>query len=152
VGTIQVLVDTGLRIALQPPKLRNLQAVMVLLAVLPLFLVLSLATGNLFLLDWMSLLAGWGNWLPSGLEVQAIASNNAWSVMLWAAIMVAEVLVAVAIGSAVLQHQLRNGVVAAGVRETVARRRRPERHAASKFPTKCGNPAFGCAAPRTTPA
>jgi ABC-2 type transport system permease protein len=123
-ATAQVLVDTGLRLVLQPPKLRNLQAVTSLVAVLPLLLVWSLAADNLFLLDWISLLPDWAKWLPSGLAVQALASNDAWPMMLWTAIMMAEVLVVVAIGSALLRLQLRNGVVAAGAREAVARRPR----------------------------
>lgn len=129
---IQLLVDTGLRLALPPRKLRNFQAIVVLVSVLPFFLAWSMTVpGNRFLLDWVPVLPDWGKWLPSGFAVRAIASNNARSLMLWTAILMAEVLVAVAIGFGLLRHRLRNGVVAAGPHEAVARRVRPAQHAPS---------------------
>jgi hypothetical protein len=107
---------------------------MIVLAMLPfLFAVYLALPGYVFLLDWVPIPLELAKWLPSGLAVEAIASNDVWSALRWTAIMTAEILVVVAIGAALLQHQLRNGVVAAGPREAVARRPRAARDVSSDF-------------------
>lgn len=119
---VQILADTGLRMALPPSRLRNLQAVANLAVVVPLIFVLSLASpGKLFLLDWAPVPYDWAKWLPGGLLVEAIASMDAGRALQWIALLMAEVAAAVAIGWVLAGLQLRNGVVAAGAREGVAR-------------------------------
>jgi hypothetical protein len=130
VGTFQTLVDTGLRLSLSPPKLRNLQAVISLISVLPLLLALSIAMpDNKLLIDWVPALPSWIDLLPTGLAVRALAAANPSSMALWSAVMLGEIAALVAIGYAVLQRQLRYGVVATGGREAVARRPREKRDA-----------------------
>ena len=130
VATFQTLVDTGLRLSLPPPKLRNLQAVISLVSMLPMLLAFSIAMpGNSLLLDWVPALPGWIDVLPTGLAVRALAAADGSSMALWSAAMLGEIAAFVAIGYAVLQRQLRYGVVATGGREAVARRPREKRDA-----------------------
>jgi ABC-2 type transport system permease protein len=136
VATGQLLVDTGLRLVLSPPKLRNLQATISLVGIFPMFLAVSMAMpATSFVFDWATALPESAKWLPPGLAARAIASAEFGSAALWSAMMVAEILVAVGIGLVLLRWLLRNGVIAAGARETVARlpqsRPHPELIAAS---------------------
>jgi membrane protease YdiL (CAAX protease family) len=125
---VQILADTGLRLALPPSRLRNMQALVGLVAAMPMLFVFWLATpGNLGMLDWIPVSYGWAQWLPGGLMVQALASSDAWQFVRSSGLLVAEVAAAVAIGSTLTWLQLRNGVVAAGAREGVARRPRAAR-------------------------
>jgi membrane protease YdiL (CAAX protease family) len=122
---VQILCDTWLRLVLPPSRLRNIQAVVGLAVVVPLIFVLSLASpNNLFLLDWVPVSHAWAKWLPGGLLVEAIASRDVSLSLRWIALLIAEVVAAVAIGTVLVRLQLRNGVVAAGAREGAARRPR----------------------------
>ena len=135
VATFQTLVDTGLRMSLSPPKLRNLQAVISVVSVLPLLLAMSMALrDNGFLFGWAAALPGWMSFLPTGLAVRALASVDGGSAALWTAAMGGEILAVVALGYALLRRQLRNGVVAVGAREAVARVPRAARRAAADLP------------------
>jgi membrane protease YdiL (CAAX protease family) len=125
-ATVQILADTGLRLSLPPARLRNIQAVVGLVASLPIFLVLWLqSSANAGLLDRVPVPYDWAKWLPGGLMVQAVAAADVWQFMRWSAVLVAEVVAVVVIGSMLIFLQLRNGVVAAGTREGAARRPRP---------------------------
>jgi ABC-2 type transport system permease protein len=118
----QALIDTGLRLALPPYKLKNLHAVMTVVSVPLLFVVMSAGMpGISFIWGWAGILPEWAAWLPPGLAVHALASVGAGSAAVSAALMVAEILLLVAIGFALLQRQMRHGVVAAGVRDAVPR-------------------------------
>ena len=127
----QTLADTGLRLSLSPPKLRNLQAVISIISLLPLLLAISMAVRDtVFVFGWAAALPDWIIWLPTGLAVRALATTDGGSAALWCAVMVGEVFVIGAIGYALLQRQLRDGVVAAGSREAARRGRRADRSAA----------------------
>jgi ABC-2 type transport system permease protein len=113
----QTLVDTGLRLSLAPPKLRNLQAVISVVAGLPLLLAMAVAfSDDLFVFGWARELPAWMGWLPSGLAVRALASADGQSAV-WTAVMIAELTVIAAVGYALLHRQLRDGVAAAGAKE-----------------------------------
>ena len=130
VATFQTLVDTGLRLSLSPPKLRNLHAVISIVSVLPMLLAMSTAMrDNIFVFDWAAALPEWTRFLPTALAVRALAATDYRSAALWSGLLGAEILAVIAIGYAVLQHQLRNGVVAAGARESVGRLPRSARRA-----------------------
>ena len=119
---VQALVETGLRLALPPSRLRNLHAVTSIVTLPPMFLVLSTAMpGTSFIWGWVSAQPAWVTWLPAGLAVRALASVNGGSAALYAIAMVAEILALVAFGFALLRWFMRNGVVAAGVRDAVPR-------------------------------
>ncbi len=114
----QTLADTGLRVSLSPPKLRNLQAVISVVGALPLLPVMAmLSPDDHFVFAWARALPDWVGWLPTSLAVRALASADGQSMALWSPAMIGEAVAIVAVGYAVLHRQLRNGVAAAGARE-----------------------------------
>ena len=122
VATVQTMVDTGLRLSVSPPKLRNLQAVISVVASVPLLLAIAMGLrDDSFVFGWVAALPDWTNWLPAGLVVSALASADAGSAARWYAALAGEVVVIVLVGYALLYRQLRHGVVAAGAREAVIR-------------------------------
>jgi ABC-2 type transport system permease protein len=128
----QTLADTGLRMSLSPPKLRNLQAVISIASVPPLLLVMAMVfRDDVFVFAWARALPDWVGWLPASLAVRALASADGQSMALSSAAMIGEVVTIAAVGYAVLHRQLRNGVAAAGAREA-ARGPRAASPAASK--------------------
>jgi ABC-2 type transport system permease protein len=116
----RTLIDTGLRMSLAPSKLRNLQAVLSVLSVLLLYLVISIGLPQplAFVMNWAGHFPAWGCWLPPGLMVRAINAPDLPAAALFTLLLISEVGICVWIGLAVLSFQLRNGVVAAGSRET----------------------------------
>jgi ABC-2 type transport system permease protein len=124
-ATVQCLADTGLRLSVSPPKLRNLQAAISVVGVLPGFLVISMGMpAGSFMIGWATAMPAVIDWLPAGLAVRVLAAADAGSAAVYATMLIAEILALTAVGVALLQRQLRHGVVAAGVREAVARRPR----------------------------
>jgi len=118
----RTLVDTGLRLSLAPPKLRNLQALISIAGVLLVYLAMSAGmpamgtTGLAF--DLARDFPAWAVWTPTGLVVQAINASGPWDrALLPAVLLVAETAIALHVGISLLQYLLRNGVVAAGSRE-----------------------------------
>jgi hypothetical protein len=121
VAVFQTLVDTGLRLSLSPPKLRNLQAIVSLVVGLPMLLALSTAMPqNALVIGWIAAVPDWIGLLPTGLAVRAVAAADATSAALFSAAMIGQIVALVAVGYAMLERQLRHGVVAAGGREAVA--------------------------------
>jgi ABC-2 type transport system permease protein len=116
----RTLIDTGLRMSLAPSRLRNLQAVLSVLSVLLLYLVISIGLPQplAFVMNWARHFPAWGCWLPPGLMIRAINAPDVPRAALFAFLLISEVGIAVWVGLAVLGFQLRNGVVAAGSRET----------------------------------
>ena len=124
-ATVQMLYDTGLRLSLSPSRLRNVQALMSVIALPPLFVAMSPAISvSSFVFGWVSALPAWVAWLPPGLAVRSLASADGW---FWFMMMTAQIAVFVVIGLMALARQLRNGVVAAGAREAVMRKPSPRR-------------------------
>jgi membrane protease YdiL (CAAX protease family) len=122
VATFQTLVDTGLRLTLAPSKLRNLHAAISLVSTLPLLLLISLTIrDNTLVFGWAVATPEWVGWLPGGLAVRALAAPDGAAAAQWAALLVAEVALATALGFAVLMRLMRHGVIAAGVREAARR-------------------------------
>ena len=135
-ATVQSLYDTGLRLSLSPSRLRNMQALMSVIALPPLFVVMSPAiSDSSFVFGWVSALPGWVTWLPPGLAVRSLASANGW---FWFMLMTAQIAVIVVIGLMALARQLRNGVVAAGAREAVMREPSQRRHLAQRHALPAG--------------
>src|SRR5262249_1685172 len=122
VGTVQILIDTGLRLALPPPQLRNLQAAISIVSLFPLLLVMSMALpARSFVFAWAGALPDATAWLPTGLAVRALAAADAGSLAVLFAMMAAEVALVSVAGAALLRWQLRHGVVAARVGEAAGR-------------------------------
>ena len=116
---LRTLVDTGLRLTLPPPKLRNLQAIVSIVSVLTLYLAMSVGMpGGSFVLDWSQSLPAWVMWLPPGLAVRALTSTGLETAVPEAALLVLEVAVIGVMTFAILSRQLRYGVVTSGGRET----------------------------------
>jgi len=123
VACVHTLVDTGLRLALAPARLKNIQAALSLASMLPLLVAMSASLpGNSVVFTWASMLPEAMQWSPTGLAVRAIAASDLRSTLILAVVLTAEAVTLVALGMALLQHQLRDGVVAAGAREAVPRR------------------------------
>jgi hypothetical protein len=120
VAVFQTSVDTGLRLSLSPP--RNLQAIVSLIGGLPLLFTISIAMSqNAPVIGQIAGVPDWIGLLPTGLAVRAVAATDAASAALWSAAMIGQIVALVAVGHALLERQLRHGVVAAGGREAVAR-------------------------------
>ncbi|HEY2779769.1 MAG TPA: type II CAAX endopeptidase family protein [Steroidobacteraceae bacterium] len=127
-AVFRTLVDTGLRMSLAPSQLRNLQAVLSIASILLLYLVISLGIPSplAFVLNWTRHFPAWACWLPPGVAVQMLNAPNLSTSLELAALLAAEVGVALWLGLVLLTYQLRNGVVAASSREsgrTIARMR-----------------------------
>jgi len=119
---LRTLVDTGLRLILPPPKLRNLQAVISIGGVLALYLAMSVGMpGRSFVLDWSQSLPVWAMWLPPGLAVRALTSASLGTTLPELALLLLEVTLIGVATFAILTRQLRHGVVASGARETGGR-------------------------------
>ncbi|MES2257849.1 MAG: type II CAAX endopeptidase family protein [Pseudomonadota bacterium] len=117
---VRTLVDTGLRLALPPSQLRNLQA-MASVACLPvMYLAMSYSTWSSasFALEWARAIPSWMLWTPPGLAVQALNARSATQALGPALLLALQTGVLLYGGVALLRHQLRGGVVAAGARET----------------------------------
>jgi ABC-2 type transport system permease protein len=116
----RTLIDTGLRMSLAPSKLRNLQAVLSVLSILVLYLVISIGLPQplAFVMNWARHFPAWGCWLPPGLVVRAMSAPDVSTGAQFALLLIFEVGAGVWAGLALLNFQLRNGVVAASSRET----------------------------------
>jgi hypothetical protein len=121
VATMQTGADTGLRLSLPPHRLRNFHATVSIIALPILFLAISTAfPADTFIFAIATAFPDWTRWLPSGLAVQALAADSA-RALLFTALMLVEVAAVVVVGLWLLARQLRNGVVAVGVREAAGR-------------------------------
>jgi membrane protease YdiL (CAAX protease family) len=122
-ATLRTLVDTGLRLHVSPPKLRNLQALISVSGVLVYYVAMAASfPGPSFLLDWARQLPSFVQWLPPGLAVRALTAASWTSALRDFALLLGQVALLVMAGLAVLRWQLREGVVGGGVRE-VGRRK-----------------------------
>ena len=118
-ATLRTLIDTGLRLSVSPAKLRNLQAVMSVAAVLFMYLGMSAAypPGG-YVVEWAASLPAWAFWLPPGLATIALTSTEPATIgYAWLGLALQAGVVA-AVGLAVTMRLLRQGVVAAGARES----------------------------------
>jgi len=120
VGSLHLLADTGLRMRLSPPRLRNLQALCGLLGLVGLYLILSAGQSEDSLVhDVAAGLPGWFRWTPPGLAVRALTPGNLGLVLgSLAALAGSAALVALGV-LALLRHLLRDGLLTAGARESV---------------------------------
>jgi ABC-2 type transport system permease protein len=122
VATVQTVADTGLRLSLAPHRLRNFHATVSIIALPVLFLAISMGfPANTFIFAAATALPDWTRWLPSGLAVQALAATDSARALVFTAIMLVEIAVVAVAGLWLLAHQLRNGVVAVGMREAARR-------------------------------
>jgi ABC-2 type transport system permease protein len=121
-ATLQTLCDTGLKLRLSPAQLRNLQAAISILGVIGLYLGLSPGIGSggggTLIIGWAASMPQWLMWTPPGLAAQALTTGSAADVAFYLALLVAQVAAIASLGAAVLNRELRHGVVAGGGRES----------------------------------
>lgn len=116
----RTVVDVGTRLSLSPSQLRNLQATLSLLGMLGLFLVSSISSGGStsYGFDLVTALPAWAIWSPPGLVVLALNSSSVWHQLLYASALAVQTFFLAWVCMAWVRHQLRQGLVAAGSRET----------------------------------
>ena len=138
-ATAQTLCDTGFRLRLDPSRLRNLQALVSIVAVISIYLAISpgMPAKSSFILDWASNMPSWALWSPPGLAVQLIAAATPSSALQSFVLLIIETAICVILGVTLLMAQLRSGVVAAGARET-GRRERAKKAVGSSAGTSAG--------------
>jgi membrane protease YdiL (CAAX protease family) len=126
VGSAHLLVDTGLRLRLTPPRLRNVQAVAGITGLVGLYLMISAGQSN------ESLLHGWAadlphafRWTPPALAVHVLAAEGPRELLPRLGLLAGVGLLAAWGTVALLQHVLRDGLLAAGARESSRAAARP---------------------------
>ncbi|GAB2867203.1 hypothetical protein GCM10027277_40240 [Pseudoduganella ginsengisoli] len=121
---VRTLADTGLRLSLAPSQLRNLQAVasVACLPIMYMALSYSMMGYGSFTYDWARHFPAWTLWTPIGLAVQALTAHTLAQAAIAAAMLVAQAAMLTMMGMALLQYQLRAGVVGGGSRESMARK------------------------------
>lgn len=126
VGTLHLLADTGLRLRLTPPRLRNLQAVCGLAGLVGLYLMLSAGQSQSSLVhDWAAALPAWFRWLPPGLAVRALTPQDLPVVLLSLLALYGMAALFALSGLLLLRWLLRDGLLTAGARESSRSAPRP---------------------------
>jgi ABC-2 type transport system permease protein len=132
-ATVRTVIDTGLRLSVGPGKLRNLQAVLGVAAVLLLYLAMSagMSTSS-YVMTWAPGWPDWAFWLPPGLATRVVTGTDWGTTGPALLVLVLQAGACVVAGLALLLRQLRLGVVGGGARES-GRRTAPARapHATS---------------------
>ena len=115
---LRTLVDTGLRLSLSPARLGNLQALLSVAGVFPMYMGMSFGMGaGGFAHGWAAAMPAWSGWTPPGLLVRVLNAASLAAALLPACLLLAQVLLLMWLGMAMLRRQLRHGVVGAGQRE-----------------------------------
>ena len=120
--TTWTVLETWLRLWVSPPKRRNIQAVVSIVAVACLYLAMSAGiSSDSYVLHWAPGLPFLDLWLPPGLAIGALTSAAPAGTGLWLLGLMMEALVLAAVSFAVLNHLLRLGVVGVAGRESGGR-------------------------------
>ncbi|MRW91648.1 CPBP family intramembrane metalloprotease [Duganella sp. FT80W] len=117
---LHTVADTGLRMWLPAAQLRNLQALTGLFNMPLIYLVMALGMpqANAFAMEWARAFPAWMQWTPPGLVLQAIQAQHSGQLLSSVALLLAQIVVLMWAGMALLRHQLRHGVVNSGARES----------------------------------
>ena len=135
---LRTLVDTGLRLSLSPSQLGNLQALLSLAGLFPMYMGMSFGMGaSGFAHAWAAAMPAWSSWTPPGLLVRVLNAASLTAALLPACLLLAQVLLLMLLGMAMLRRQLRHGVVGAGQREA-SRKRSPAALAAGQWRARIG--------------
>ena len=138
---VRTLLDTGLRLSLQPGQLRNLHAIISVLSIVVMYLAISMGLAGKadFMLGVAATMPDWLAYTPMGLTVLAINERGLIEAALLSLTLLAEVGVIVWFGVALLRHQLRHGVIAGSAREST----RDSRVVAPGMPASAGTSRVG---------
>ena len=140
---LRTLVDTGLRLSLSPSQLGNLQALLSLAGLFPMYTGMSFGIGaGGFAHGWAAAMPAWSSWTPPGLLVRVLNAGSLAAALLPACLLLAQVLLLTLLGMAMLRRQLRHGVVGAGQRKGARKR------AAAPPPLRRWHPRIGTAIQR----
>ena len=117
---LHTLADTGLRMWLPASQLRNLQAVASLFNMPLIYLVMALGMPRAdgFAMEWAAGFPYWMIWTPPGVALQAIQAQTLAQFASAAALLLAQLVVLLWSGVALMRYQLRNGVVGSSSRES----------------------------------
>jgi ABC-2 type transport system permease protein len=117
---LHTLADTGLRMWLPASQLRNLQAVASLFNMPLIYLVMALGMPRAdgFAMEWAAAFPSWAIWTPPGVVLQAIQAQTLTQFASAAALLLAQLLLVLLSGVALMRYQLRNGVVGSSSRES----------------------------------
>jgi hypothetical protein len=127
---LRTLVDTGLRLSLSPARLGNLQALLSVAGVFPMYMGMSFGMGaGGFAHGWAAAMPAWSGWTPPGLLVRVLNATSPAAALLPACLLLAQVLLLMWLGMAMLRRQLRHGVVGADQREANRKRSPAALHA-----------------------
>lgn len=120
----RTLIDTGLRLSLPPSRLRNLQALLSVASLLPMYGSMSfgMAGGNATTLAWAGAWPAWSAWTPPGLVLALLNRPSLAS----AALLLGQLILLTWAGLLLLRRQLRDGVVVAGQRESTRKITAPD--------------------------
>jgi membrane protease YdiL (CAAX protease family) len=140
---LRTLVDTGLRLSLNPSQLGNLQAVISLAGLLPMYMGMSFGMGmGGFAYAWAAAMPARSSWTPPGLLLRLLNADGVAALLLPAVVLLAQVLLLMWLGMALLRRQLRHGVVGAGQRESA------HKGAPAPLPARRWRPRIGTAIQR----
>jgi ABC-2 type transport system permease protein len=116
----RTLIDTGLRLSMRASQLRNLNAAISVMSIVTLYLAISVGLPGKsgFMTGLAAATPAWFGATPLGLTVRALNERDAAQAALLALGLLAQVGIILWLGVRLLQHQLRNGVIAGGSRET----------------------------------
>jgi membrane protease YdiL (CAAX protease family) len=135
---LRTLVDTGLRLSLSPARLGNLQALLSVAGVFPMYMGMSFGMGaGGFAHGWAAAMPAWSGWTPPGLLVRVLNAASPAAALLPACLLLAQVLLLMWLGMALLRRQLRHGVVGVGQREA-SRKRSPAALHAGQWRARIG--------------
>lgn len=121
-ATLKTVVDTGLRLLLAPARLRNLQAVLSIVALVAMLSAMSPVVGSRsFVIEWGLIDQKWTEWTPFGLITKTLTVSDmdqlwwpaGWLLLQATALYLASYLV--------LARLLRHGIVTGGERNSVRR-------------------------------
>ena len=114
---LRTLVDTGLRLSLAPSKLGNLQAMISIVSLAPMYAGMSFGMGkDGFAFAWAAAIPAWSAWTPPGLVVTMLNAQDTGTALLATGALLAQSIALLALGMAILRRQLRHGVVGSGQR------------------------------------
>jgi len=135
---LRTLVDTGLRLSLSPARLGNLQALLSVAGVFPMYMGMSFGMGaGGFAHGWAAAMPAWSGWTPPGLLVRVLNAASPAAALLPACLLLVQVLLLMWLGMAMLRRQFRHGVVGAGQREA-SRKRSPAALHAGQWRARIG--------------
>ena len=117
---LRTLADTGLRMSLAPSQLRNVQAVTAIIGMPLMYFAYAFATVHTGspIVDIARGVPAWMLWTPPGLLLRSIDAPTLAQALALLALLLLALLVPLWAGMQLLRHQLRDGVVASGSRES----------------------------------